>query len=80
MRMRDTHWRVAARGDRLVRSLGLGCVLVGLLVSGAPAADGGGRERPPDVLSWRHQVLPRQQYEALATDWGAYVKRHPRDA
>ncbi len=76
--MRDTHWNCAARGDQLMRSLALGCVLVGLLVVGARAAGGGAR--PPAILSWRHQVLARERYEELAMEWEAYVKRHPRDA
>ncbi len=75
--MRDAHRRSAARGG-LSRSVALGCVLVGLLAIGARAESG--RGRPPDVLSWRHQYHPRELYEALVTEWEAYVKRHPRDA
>ena len=35
--------------------------------------------RPPEVLSWRHQIFDRQAYEALARDWEAHVDRNPRD-
>jgi tetratricopeptide (TPR) repeat protein len=47
-----------------------------LAVSASPAAEG----RPADILSWRHQILPKDRYQALAREWESYVGAHPRDA
>ncbi|MBU1701125.1 MAG: hypothetical protein KJ970_19895 [Candidatus Eisenbacteria bacterium] len=35
--------------------------------------------RPPVILSWRHQILDRERYKALADEWFAYVKEHPKE-
>ena len=35
--------------------------------------------RPPEVLSWRHQVLPLERYGELASAWEQYVEAHPED-
>ncbi len=62
----------------------LGCVRPPAWVqSPAERADGAARapsDRPPAVVSWRHRMLESQAYEELATEWEAYVERHPRDA
>ncbi len=36
--------------------------------------------RPPEVLSWRHQILDQGAYEDLARQWQSYAQAHPRDA
>jgi hypothetical protein len=35
--------------------------------------------RPQEVLTWRHQILPQEDYAKLAVEWGAYVRAHPSD-
>ena len=35
---------------------------------------------PDEVLSWRHQILAREDYERLAREWEAYTKQHPKNA
>jgi hypothetical protein len=45
-----------------------------------PRAAWGATARPPEVLSYRHQVLEREAYEKLAEQWEAYVREHPGDA
>lgn len=49
----------------------------GLFVQAALAA--AGEERPPEILSWRHQVLSHERYAELAMQWQAFVGEHPRD-
>jgi hypothetical protein len=41
----------------------------------APAVD-----RPAEVLSWRHQILPPERYGELAKQWERYAQEHPGDA
>lgn len=36
-------------------------------------------ERPQEILSWRHQILPAERYEALVKEWEAFVSRNPKD-
>jgi tetratricopeptide (TPR) repeat protein len=36
--------------------------------------------RPDEVISWRHRILPREQYVELARAWEAYVQEHTQDA
>ncbi len=40
---------------------------------------GTGGGRPPEILSWRHVVLPEADYVRLAGEWEAWVKEHPSD-
>jgi tetratricopeptide (TPR) repeat protein len=56
----------------------LGCVPLPIWVYPQTAASDPGR--PPEVLSWRHQILEQAQYEELARQWEAYATGHPRDA
>lgn len=39
----------------------------------------GGAGRPDPVLSWRHRILPPEDYARLSGEWGAWVKQHPTD-
>lgn len=36
--------------------------------------------RPPDILSWRHQILEPAEYQKLAGQWEAFATAHPTDA
>jgi tetratricopeptide (TPR) repeat protein len=52
------------------------------LSAGAGAAEGSAREpgQPPEILSWRHQMLDSATYRDLARQWEDYVRSHPDDA
>jgi tetratricopeptide (TPR) repeat protein len=53
-----------------------------LLVAVVSAAGSGvawAQKRPQEILSWRHQMLPAERYEALAEEWEAFVGKHPND-
>jgi tetratricopeptide (TPR) repeat protein len=69
-------------GDRLApgRRFGRGGSAVLLLfgVLFAPLATGA--ERPPEILSWRHQILAKEEYDAQAKKWEAFVADNPKDA
>jgi tetratricopeptide (TPR) repeat protein len=55
----------------------LGCIQPPAWVSPqAPPPDSG---RPPEVLSWRHQILEQAAYEDLAQQWEAFATDHPHD-
>jgi tetratricopeptide (TPR) repeat protein len=69
--MRSVIGRIRVQGAALA-------VLMGAVVGVAPAAAAG--ERPAEILSWRHQVLDREQYTQLAREWEGYATAHPRDA
>jgi hypothetical protein len=45
------------------------------VLAAATAAD-----RPPEVLSWRHQILSTERYGELAQQWERYAQEHPGDA
>jgi tetratricopeptide (TPR) repeat protein len=79
----------APRLSRSIVRLSLGAFLAALpffpvvLAPGpsvALAADADRLGRPPDILSWRHQVLEPEEYEKLAAQWEAFVAAHPNDA
>jgi len=57
--------------------LGLAALLV---LAGAIAPALAQENRPAEVLSWRHRILPREEYVRLSSEWGAYVTGHPSDA
>lgn len=46
---------------------------------GAPRPAHGQDDAPPEVLSWRHQVLERSEYEQLAERWARFAADHPKD-
>jgi tetratricopeptide (TPR) repeat protein len=52
------------------------------LSSEAGPAEGSAGEpgKPPEILSWRHQMLESATYRELARQWEAYVRAHPEDA
>ena len=35
---------------------------------------------PPEIQSWREEILSKEKYEELAGRWRAYIKSHPRSA
>ncbi len=37
-------------------------------------------DMPPEILSWREEILSREAYEKLADQWRAYIEKHPRSA
>jgi tetratricopeptide (TPR) repeat protein len=44
------------------------------------AGEGDNPGRPPEILSWRHQVLEPAAYQKLAGQWEAFVTANPKDA
>jgi hypothetical protein len=37
-------------------------------------------DMPPEVLSWREEILSHEAYQKLAEQWRAYIGKHPRSA
>jgi hypothetical protein len=35
---------------------------------------------PPDIRSWRDEILPKDEYAKLADQWRDYTKKHPQSA
>ncbi|MBD3237828.1 MAG: hypothetical protein GF330_14085 [Candidatus Eisenbacteria bacterium] len=56
-----------------------GILLGGVLLAGGAPAAVEAPQRPPEILSWRHQVLSHERYEELAERWAAFTEAHPRD-
>ncbi len=66
-------------------TLGMACLTVVLLGISAPSIRGESQPpsdagRPPEILSWRHQILAQDRYVELAKQWEAFVGQHPGDA
>lgn len=36
--------------------------------------------RPPEILSWRHQIFSTERYVELTKQWEGFVEKHPTDA
>ena len=60
---------------RLIQVAAAGLALTVLAVPHAAAAD-----RPPEILSWRHQILPAARYSELAQQWERYAQERPGEA
>ena len=67
------------------RLLAVATLAWALFMAAATATDGltagmAGGERPPDILSWRHQILDPGEYQRLAGQWETFATSHPKDA
>jgi len=55
--------------------------LAGIALALSPrSANAGAADRPPEILSWRHQILASERYPELAGQWERFVQDHPGDA
>jgi tetratricopeptide (TPR) repeat protein len=65
-----------------IRLLILFLFLLAVAPPAVPIASAGDSHpgRPPEVLSWRHQILDPAEYSKLAAQWQAFVKANPKDA
>jgi hypothetical protein len=52
----------------------IGMLLLGVFVGAGPSH--AAATRPPEIVSWRHQILPKERYQALAKDWERYTGLH----
>ena len=69
---------LSANHIRIALLIPIGAALLILpCLAGEP--DSGELSPPPEVLSWRHQILSRSEYFDLADQWEAYVHQHPNE-
>lgn len=54
-------------------------VLVIIAVLGSSLSAHAQKGPPKEILSWRHEFLPREEYERLAKEWEIYSKKNPSD-
>ncbi len=52
-------------------------ILAGIVLAGAPSMT---PDMPREVLSWRDEILSKDEYRDLVRQWQAYVDKHPDSA
>ncbi len=52
-------------------------LLFGAVFAAAPSMK---HDMPREILSWRDEILSRDEYEGLVSQWQTYIERHPASA